>query len=276
MVAGLVREVHFELARDYGPWINTRQYSTPVYVVGPGHRTVRVTLDRHLRALQRAVNAVPIPARARPAAGSDRHMVVWQPSSDRMWEFWRMRRRRGRWHAGAAGAMRHLSSNPGHFGPAAWPGARRWWGATATGLPLLGGLMLIGELKGGQIGHALSMGIPDARRGVWAQPATHGDGNTRSRDALPEGARLRLDPQLDLDRLTMPPLTRMIAEAAQRYGIVIRDRSGVVAFYAQDPKPWGRDPYPKIYGGRYPDELLAQFPWDRLQVLKLHLHRGRR
>ncbi len=68
----------------------------------------------------------------------------------------------------------------------------------------------------------------------------------------------------------------MMAEAAQRYGIVIRDRSGVVAFYAQDPKPSGRDPYPAIFGGTYPDELLAKFPWGRLQVLKLHLHGGGR
>ncbi len=67
-------------------------------------------------------------------------------------------------------------------------------------------------------------------------------------------------------------MTRMMAEAAQRYGIVVRDRAGVVAFYAQDPTPTGRNPYPGIFRSRYPDELLAKFPWARLQVLKLHLH----
>jgi hypothetical protein len=271
MVAALVREVQSELARNYGPWINTRQYSAPVYTVRARQPGVQVELDRHLPALQAAISAVPIPPRARPARGSDRHMVVWQPATDRMWEFWRMRRRRGRWHAGAAGAMRHVSSNPGRFGPAAWPRARPWWGATATGLPLLGGLMMARELKRRRIDHALAMAIPEARRGVWSLPATHGDGNTNRPDALPEGARLRLDPQLDLDGLALPPVTRAIAEAAQRYGIVVRDRSGVVSFYGQDPRPLRRDPYPRIFGKRNPDELLADFPWDRLQVLKLHL-----
>ena len=63
----------------------------------------------------------------------------------------------------------------------------------------------------------------------------------------------------------------MMAEAAQRYGIVIRDRAGVVAFYGEDPARLGKDPYPSLYDGRYPDELLAAFPWPSLQVLKLSL-----
>jgi len=271
MVGGLVGEVKSELTHHFGPWINTRQYSTPVYTVGAHQPTVGVILDRDLPDLQQAISAVPIPPGARPAAGSDRHMVIWQPDTDRMWEFWRMRREGGHWHAGAAGAMRHVSSSPGRFGRDSWPGAQPWWGATATGLPLLGGLMTIRELKRGRIDHALAMAIPDSRRGVWARPATHGDGNTARRNALPEGARLRLDPALNLDRLNLPPVTQMIATAAQRYGIVVRDRAGVVAFYAQDPTPTGSDPYPGIFRNRYPDELLASFPWGRLQVLKLQV-----
>ena len=271
MVSGLVGEVNSELARDYGPWINTREYSVPVYTVGRRQRKVRVALDRDQPALQRAVDAVPIPARARPAAGSDRHMVILQPSTDRMWEFWRMRKLHGHWHAGAAGAMRHLSTNPGRFGPRAWPGAQRWWGATATGLPLLGGLMRVDELQRGRIDHALAMAIPHARAGVWAWPATHGDGDSSDPNSLPEGARLRLDPALDLKALNLPPLTRMMAEAAQRYGIVIRDRSGVVAFYGQDPTPTGKNPYPSIFRNRSPSELLAKFPWRGLRVLRLRL-----
>ena len=35
MVAGLVGEVNSELARHYGPGINTKQYSSPIYTVGP-------------------------------------------------------------------------------------------------------------------------------------------------------------------------------------------------------------------------------------------------
>ncbi len=66
-------------------------------------------------------------------------------------------------------------------------------------------------------------------------------------------------------------MTRMMAEAAQRYGIVIRDGAGVVAFYGQDPVPTGSNPYPKIFGNQYPDQLLSKFPWRSLQVMKLDL-----
>ena len=145
--------------------------------------------------MQRAIDAVPIPRRARPAAGTDEHMVVWQPSRDTMWEFWRMRRAHGGWHADAAGAMHHVSTNPGYYTPRSWPGAQPWWGATATGLPLVAGLMTIRELRSGHIDHALAMAIPDSRAGVWARP---GDPRRREQQhggALPEGARLRLDPR---------------------------------------------------------------------------------
>ena len=114
--------------------------------------------------------------------------------------------------------MRHVSTNPGYYTPGSWPGAQPWWGATATGLPLLGGLMTIRELQRGRIDHALAMAVPDARRGSVVGPATHGDGSSRSRRALPEGARLRLDPGLDLDKLNLPPMTRMMAEAASATG----------------------------------------------------------
>ncbi len=221
--------------------------------------------------MQEAVDAVPIPFGAKPAAGTDAQMVVWQPATDTMWEFWRMIKQAGEWHAAAAGVMDHVSTNPGRFSSAAWPGAQPWWGATATGLPLVGGLISIDELRQGTIDHALAIAIPDPRAGAWSWPATHGDGDNPDPDSLPEGARLRLDPSLRISSLNLPPVTRALAEAAQRYGIVIRDRSGVVAFYGRDPGPGGADPYPTLFGSRYPYELLADFPWRRLQVLKLHL-----
>ena len=272
MVDGLVREVESELARGYGPWINTEEYSTPIYTVAADQPTVQVTLDRDLPAMQEAIDAVPIPPSAEPAAGTDRHLVVWQPSTDTMWEFWNLDRQPDGWHTGAAGAMRRVSANPGYYTPDAWPGAEPWWGATATGLPLLGGLITLDELERGRIDHALAMAIPHARAGVWSRPATHGDGDSADPDSLPEGAHLRLDPKLDLDRLDLPPLTAMVAEAAQRYGIVIRDRAGVVALYGEDPTPSGADTWSETYRRQgEPNRLLSRFPWRDLQVLTLDL-----
>ncbi len=271
MVRGLVTEVNSELSRHYGPGINTREYSTPVYTVGLNQPNLRVTLDGSAVDLQKAIDAVPIPPGAKPAAGTDKHMVIWQPATDTMWEFWKMEMRPDGWHARAAGAMHNVSTNPGYYTPDSWSGAQPWWGATATGLPFLGGLMTIEELQRGSIDHALAMAIPHARAGVWSWPATRGDGDSQSPNSLPEGARLRLDPTLNLKKLNLPPMTRMMAEAAQRYGIVVRDRAGVVAFYGEDPASTGSNPYPKIFGNQFPDRLLSKFPWRSLQVLKLDL-----
>jgi hypothetical protein len=270
MVRHLDAEVHSERHKGYGPWINTKQYSVPIYRVGRDQRRVHVSLDRDLPEMQAAIDAVPIPPSARPAPGSDHHMVIWQPSTDRMWEFWKMRRRGGHWRASAAGAIRHVSSAAGHYNRHSWPGAEPWWGATATGLPLVGGLMSSADLKRGRIDHALAMAIPDPRAGVWSAPATHGDGDNPHANALPEGARLRLDPKLDIRSLHLPRMTEMIALAAQRYGIVIRDRAGVVALYGQQPTPQA-NPYRALFAKQNPASLLARFPWKHLEVLKTHL-----
>jgi hypothetical protein len=62
-----------------------------------------------------------------------------------------------------------------------------------------------------------------------------------------------------------------LAHAAQRYGIIVRDRSNAVAFAAQNANslPW--NPYPALFGGQSPSELLRQFPWSRLQLVRMEL-----
>ena len=72
-----------------------------------------------------------MPRSARPSPG-DNDLAVWQPAHRRMWEFIELRHRRDGWHAEWGGAMQHVSTNPGVYGPEAWPGAEDWWGVTAT------------------------------------------------------------------------------------------------------------------------------------------------
>ena len=277
MVAALAQEVAREEEKRRGPWINTNSYGVPLLTVPADQPTVRVQLDHPPdAALSSAWSAVPLPESARPAAGSDGYLVVWQPSSDRMWEFWRLNRQADGWHASWGGAIMRVSVNRGVYGPDAWPGAKPWWGASASSLPLGGGAITIGELRRGEIGHALAISLPDVRAGVFASPARRTDGHSADPSSLPEGARLRLDPGLDLSRLAMPPVTRAIATAAQRYGIIVRDFAGNVTFTGEDPTPTGSDPYhgpDGLYGGQYPNLLLASFPWSHLQVLRMDLHR---
>lgn len=278
LVEALDAEVARELEAGNGPWINTVDYSVPIYTVPVDQPTVRVKLVSpfYAPALQSAWSKVPMPPGARPSGGSDRTLVVWQPSTDRLWEFWKLARGTGGWRASWGGAMHNVSSNWGAYGPAAWDGAKPTWGASASSFSIAGGLITLKDLLRGQIDHALALAIPNTRAGVYASPARRADGTSLSPTSLPEGAHLRLDPSLDLATLDLPWITAMIAEAAQRYGIFVRDKAKVAHFFAQDPRPTGTNPYAGESGyfeGESPAQLLSRFPWDRLQLLRMELHK---
>jgi hypothetical protein len=274
LVKSLTNIVAANLSARSGPWIQTSDSSTPLYQVASDQPTSRVQLDAGSWAvtLQAAFQAVPIPSDARAAAGTDGHLTIWQPSTDRLWELYRARHAADGWHADFGGAIMHVSESPGYYTPLSWPGAIPQWGATATSLPVIAGTMLISELQSGLIPHALAIAVPFARAGMYTWPAQRTDGTSADPASIPEGARFRLDPTLDVAALGLPPMTRVMAEAVQRYGMIVRDQtSHALAFYGEDPSPSGSNPYPALFGNQYPIDLLASFPWDHLQLLKMDL-----
>jgi hypothetical protein len=226
--------------------------------------------------LQQTFQAVPIPPTAKPAIGPDAHMTIFQPSTDRLWEFFKASKQADGWHAAFGGAIESVSRSPGYFDTNSWPGlSEPWWGATATSLPVIAGTMMIDELTAGVIPHALAMNIPWAKPKTYSLPAQRTDGGSTDPNAIPEGARFRLDPTLDIDSLNLPPMTRMMAKAAQRYGMIVRDQTGhAISFFAENPAPSGTNPYTSpggFYGGPNPTAVMQAFPWDRLQLVKMDL-----
>jgi len=195
-------------------------------------------------------------------------MTVWQPATDNLWEFLGACREAGEWHARWGGAISRVSKSRGYYTRSAGLERRVPGAATASSLPVIGGTMLLGELKRGRIDHALGMNVPATRAGVFAWPAQRADG----RGPATQGARVRLDPTLDLGELQLPKLKRVMTRAAQRYGIVVRDQTGHgTAFSAEDPGQLSGNPYRRYFRGRTPQDLLVNFPWDRLQVLEMPL-----
>jgi hypothetical protein len=275
LVASLQWTVNQNMAAGWGPWIETGQAST-LYTVPPDQPTVRVQLDpgSWKAGLQQVFNAVPIPTDAKPAAGTDAHMTIWQPSTDRLWEFWQARKLTDGWHANYGGAFAAVSRSPGYFDTNSWPGLSvPTWGATATSLPVIAGTMTIAELQSGVIPHALAMDIPEARAKTYAFPAQRTDGASTSGNSIPEGARFRLDPRLNIDQLNLPPVTRAMAIAAQRHGIIVRDVTHhAISFFAENPVSAGANPYAALYGGTpYPTSVMKAFPWSHLQLVKMSL-----
>jgi hypothetical protein len=284
MVSDLATQAVAEYQQNIGPYIETTG-TTTVYEVGAGQPTVRVQLSDPALwwrvALQSAFDAVPIPTNAQPAAGSDAEMTIWQPSTDKLWEFFEMQKQADGWHAAWGGAIENVSQSPGYYTTSSWPGALSVWGATATSLPAAAGVITLQDIRQGQINHALALELPYPRAGTWTWPAQRADGTGTDPDAIPEGAQLRLDPKLNLAALHLPPLTMMIAQAVQRYGMIVRDQTHqAIGLYAENPIPLGSNPYYTSgtpnptgpFGGQWPDTLLHSFPWSSLEVLKMNLH----
>jgi hypothetical protein len=259
-----------QVRRFYGTVaINTVRYSPTLYTVSATQPAAQVTqwdcqhkgyLDRSLAAQWASV---PIPPDAIVGNDNDAQLVVWQPSTDTVWEFWKARKVNGLWQACWGGRLSSASSSEGVF-PAPY-------GAAASGISLLGGLITLDELRSGHIDHAIAMSLPLTRRGVIVSPANRTDGWSSDPDAVAEGTRLRLDPALDLSTLHLTPVGQMIATAIQRYGVVIRDTSGSVTVYVENPSPYmtnGRpNPYAEFFKGVPTYALLKGVPWDRLQAV---------
>jgi hypothetical protein len=271
LVTELLGLVNAEVTGKWGPYISTVEYSTPIYTVPADQPGVLVKeVNEHPSAtLQAAWNSVPLPANAQPAAGTDAQLTVWQPSTDRLWEFWHMSHQEGGWQAQWGGAMENVSSSPGYFTTSSWAGAQSNWGATATSLPVVGGLITFQDLAHHEINHALSLSLPVTKAGAWSWPAQRSDGSGTGLNNIPEGTRFRLEPTLDIAALNLPPLVRMMAVAAQRYGIVVHDKSGAVDFYGQDPTPTEANPWPAVIDGEPIWQMMSKFPWSHLEALTL-------
>lgn len=190
----------------------------------------------------------------------------------------------GEWHAAYGGMVEEASASPGYYRNLVEPtGAvleQANWGAAATGLPLAAGLITKEDIERGRIDHALAIGLANRsgssiiRAGSFASPAQRSDGRSPSENSIPEGARLRLDPGLDLTALPLSPFARMIAEAAQRYGMIVQDGSWSTVVYAEDPSPAIRDGLPDFYVARFGRRLsraLRELPWEELEVVRMNL-----
>lgn len=210
-------------------------------------------------------SGVPVPEAAVPADGTDGQLTIWSPDDDALWEFWQMRKADdGVWEACWGGRLDDVSSSEGVF--------EAPYGTSASGLVASASVVSLRDLKRGEIDHAVAIAIPEPAARVFSYPANRTDGVSKAPDAIPEGARLRLDPSLDVDSLGLTPLATMIAKAAQKYGLIVTDRSHGVAFVGEDSRSYqestGEDPWKEVFGDVPQYAQMAGFPFDRLTVIE--------
>ncbi|MDO8364603.1 MAG: hypothetical protein Q7V88_17060 [Actinomycetota bacterium] len=213
-------------------------YGIPYVVVPQNQPLVPITYDAY--GNESDPGPFPIPLNAPVEGGSptsgDRHVLVVRQGTCELFELFVGRRSGSGWVA-ASGARFDLSSNA--LRPLGWTSA------DAAGLPILPGLVRYDEVAAGHIDHAIRVTFGTTQRG-FVLPATHFASSVTAIDAPPMGLRLRMKAGYDISGLTGQ--ARVIAEAMQRYGLIVAD-NGSNWFFQGAPDPgWNDDDLNQLKG----------------------------
>jgi len=173
--------------------------------------------------------AYPIPKNVHIEGGSDRHAILVDRSTCRLYELFALQRTSSGWHAGS-GATWSLRSN--HLRPAGWTSA------DAAGLPIFPGLARYDEVARGVIDHALRFTAARTRR-AYVYPARHYASSSDDPSLPPMGLRLRLKASVDISGF--PRQARVVLQALKTYGMILAD-NGSSWYITGAPSPgWSND-----------------------------------
>ena len=204
-----------------------------------------------------------IPRYALPSSGTDHHLAVIDPSTNRELDMWIAQHdsKADEWSAGD----RYITDAAG-WGALCSPG-QRCGSAVAAGFAVLGGIVRPEEIAQGHIDHALFFTTPMTRRDYLACPATHTDGRSSDPNAIPEGARIQLDPAFSVDDQPWPRWEKVLAHALQDYGAYVGDTGQSLSLSAEATLDRGYDAW--ALAGVPPLASLAQLPWSHMRVLQI-------
>jgi hypothetical protein len=200
-------------------WVNIDQYSHPIY-----QASVLDPLAVFTRAGYANVS-IRVPANATPAAGTDRHLHVIDPTGHYVDE---------NWHVG--GTFPNLTTGyhvrTDLYGPGVGEGGVRAYGGSA-----IGGLIRTWELQQGSIRHALAIAITNSQleRGpVWPATLEDGDAGSTYAGQVPMGTLAAIPSSVNVAGLGLSPTGLALARALQNYGAYVVDRTyGCVCFFAE-------------------------------------------
>ena len=219
-----------KLHPDFGPsyGAQTVPYGIPITVVGSAHAKVSVQFQYAGES-----DRVPYPLGADTKVeggqwtSGDRHTVVVDRDTCRLYETWATRRSGSKWYAGS-GATWNLNSNALR--------TSGWTSADAAGLPILPGLLRYDEVAAGNIDHAIrfTTDVTD-KRFLW--PARHQAGAVLDARYPPMGARFRLKASYVIAP-SLRPDTRAVLLAMKKYGLVLADNGSAWFFQGTADTRW--------------------------------------
>ena len=215
--------------------IAAKSWTVPVYYANASTPKVTVSLLASW-APYKKLASVPMPSGAKPDPSGDGHMAIIDSSTGCEYDFWSaVHHSDGTWAAQWGNAVKTSGNGIYPNGLSAREG----------GFALGAGLIFPTELSTGQINHALNFSFPYTKTGGPVLPSTEANGKTTVAGAIPEGARIQLDPSLDLTTLGLNAWQTTIARALQKYGMYLSDTGGSLTLYAQNQQsmsttyPWG-------------------------------------
>jgi len=148
--------------------------------------------------------------------------------------------------------------------------------ANAAGIPYIPMLFTTGEIKAGEIRHALAFTLPNCwvARDVYARPATHnpissrgwGEAQQAPGEPLVYGSRLRLSADFEIQS-HWPPSLRVVLTALKKYGMFHIDggpRLFIASNDAMSPYDWDD---PDIRLNPYTLSGIAKLSWTDFELV---------
>ncbi len=246
------------------------QYSYPVYFADANTprwdvpcRKYRCTIATSFGRISAAVlKGVPIPAAAKPSRGSDAQIIIIDTHTGTEYNLWQATRNGDGWQV-SNGSVYSLMMD----------GTPASYGSRGAGVPYYAGLIRPWEIAQGRIEHALAFAYPTPARDRCVFPASKTDGRSDLPFALPEGARLQLDPTLteaDFERMGLDRSGKIIARAMQEYGMFLIDISGRPKIIAENLRdnPYATEQWsdPAL---NLSSSTVSAIPYTALRVLAL-------
>ncbi|WP_049152998.1 hypothetical protein, partial [Cardiobacterium hominis] len=266
--------------------LNHKSYNIPIYIVDssdPKQHYATITSDDARVNASADIKAhttgkIPLPEYATPAGGGDKSFAVYDKATGLMREyFYAVKQPDGSWKVSAAGYFQGQAGLDDL-------GVKNYWmqhehGGSAV-VRMLNPLSQIGisEILAGRINHAVSVTLPNAKKGVISFPAQDSDGTDENPNAPAEGQWFRIKPGVDLDTYTrggqpLGELTKMIAKAVQTYGGYGADKNlNNFAFNAESAHNYlargKEDPWRE--GGEIAQKVgnnmnINDFPWELVE-----------
>ena len=208
------------------------------------------------------VQNIPIPVDAQPGEDTDSRMIIIDKITLTEYDLSKAQRTATGWTAGTVSIYNIL-----------WDATPVMHSSRGSGIPAYAGLLRPWEIRQGRIEHALAFGYTEPAEEKCVFPASKTDGDSLIPFAIPEGARLQLDPSLteeDLDQMGLDRTGKIIARALQEYGMILVDHSGSFKIYVEDliNNPYATEDWtdPEL---NLTKESIYNIPYTAFRVLEL-------